>query len=37
VVATIVDALANLNLHYPQLRAEQLKELEAARKQLEKE
>jgi len=37
VVATIVDALANLNLHYPQLSAEQLKELEAARKQLEKE
>jgi PPK2 family polyphosphate:nucleotide phosphotransferase len=37
VVATIVDALANLNLHYPQLNAEQLKELEAARKQLEKE
>jgi len=37
VVATIVDALANLNLQYPQLSAEQLKELEAARKQLEKE
>ena len=37
VVATIVDALANLNLHYPRLSAEQLKELEAARKQLEKE
>jgi PPK2 family polyphosphate:nucleotide phosphotransferase len=37
VVATIVDALANLNLHYPQLNAEQLKELEAARKRLEKE
>lgn len=37
VVATIVDALANLNLHYPQLNAEHLKELEAARKQLEKE
>jgi PPK2 family polyphosphate:nucleotide phosphotransferase len=37
VVATIVDALANLNLQYPQLSVEQLKELEAARKQLEKE
>jgi PPK2 family polyphosphate:nucleotide phosphotransferase len=37
VVATIVDALANLNLHYPQLNAGQLKGLEAARKQLEKE
>lgn len=37
VVATIVHALANLNLQYPQLSAEQLKELEAARKQLEKE
>jgi PPK2 family polyphosphate:nucleotide phosphotransferase len=37
VVATIVDALANLNLQYPQLSAERLKELEAARKQLEKE
>lgn len=37
VVATIVHALVNLNLQYPQLSAEQVKELEAARKQLEKE
>jgi len=37
VVATIVDALASLDLKYPQLNDSELKELAAARKQLEKE
>jgi hypothetical protein len=37
VVATIVDALASLDLKYPQLKETELQELVAARKQLEKE
>lgn len=37
VVATIVDALAGLDLKYPQVSKEQRKELEEGRKQLEKE
>ena len=37
VVATIVDALTSLDLEYPKLNDKQLKELAAARKQLQKE
>jgi PPK2 family polyphosphate:nucleotide phosphotransferase len=37
VVATIVDALTSLDLEYPKLNDTELKELAAARKQLEKE
>jgi polyphosphate kinase 2 (PPK2 family) len=37
VVATIVDALNSLDLHYPRLNDDQLAELTQARKQLEKE
>jgi PPK2 family polyphosphate:nucleotide phosphotransferase len=37
VVATIVDALNSLDLHYPKLNNDQLAELKQARKQLEKE
>lgn len=37
VVATIVDALAGLGLKYPQLSPDELKELAAAKKQLEKQ
>jgi hypothetical protein len=37
VVATIVDALASLDLKYPELNDTELKEFAAARKQLEKE
>ncbi len=37
VVNTIVDALASLNLAYPKLGEEQMTELRAARKELEKE
>ena len=37
VVATIVDALASLDLKYPKLNDTELKELAAARKQLQKE
>lgn len=37
VVATIVDALAGLDLKYPQLSPDELKELAAAKKQLENE
>jgi PPK2 family polyphosphate:nucleotide phosphotransferase len=37
VVATIVDALSSLNLEYPKLDKEQKAELDAARRELEKE
>jgi hypothetical protein len=37
VVATIVDALTRLDLEYPKLTDTELKELAAARKQLQKE
>jgi hypothetical protein len=37
VVATIVDALSQLDLEYPKLTAAQLAALREARKQLEKE
>ena len=37
VVATIVDALTSLDLEYPKLNDKELKELAAARKQLQKE
>ena len=37
VVATIVDALTNLDLEYPKLNGTELKELAAARKQLQKD
>jgi PPK2 family polyphosphate:nucleotide phosphotransferase len=37
VVATIVDALSGMNLEYPQVTEEQRAELNAARKQLERE
>jgi PPK2 family polyphosphate:nucleotide phosphotransferase len=37
VVATVVDALNSLDLHYPRLNDDQLAELKQARKQLEKE
>jgi PPK2 family polyphosphate:nucleotide phosphotransferase len=37
VVATIVDALNSLDLHYPRLSEAQLEELKQARRQLEKE
>jgi len=37
VVATVVDALNSLELHYPRLNDDQLAELKQARKQLEKE
>jgi PPK2 family polyphosphate:nucleotide phosphotransferase len=37
VVATVVDALSEMNLEYPKLSEEKLAELRAARKELEKE
>ena len=37
VVATIVDVLTRLDLEYPKLNDKELKELAAARKQLQKE
>ena len=37
VVATIVDVLTRLDLEYPKLNDTELKELAAARKQLQKE
>ena len=37
VVATVVDALSEMNLEYPKVSEEKLVELRAARKKLEKE